>query len=139
MLLERNISIELLVFTKNSELFKAELENPNGSPIAIAASESRLNKKTIHILQKSAEYRDIICCNRHERGIAIYAREDFDVKLVMQKATTVSEFINIKLKRNNGPPFLYQPYTPMGRIRVQFKTELEYLTDPLLWIRSLTC
>ena len=111
---------------RNFEIFKAEEENQNGSQIAIALSATWLNNKNIHLLQKLPEYRDIVCCSWHGRGgsIGIYVREDVDVKPVLQKTSTVSEFITIKIRRNNGPPFLYQLYTPVEWVKVLLKLKL---------------
>ena len=57
------------------------------------------------------------------------------MKLLLQKTTTVPEFITVKVKRNNGPLFLYQSFKPVEGEYISnlFQTLLEeYLTDPLL-------
>ena len=59
--------------------------------------------------------------------------EDFDVKVVLKKRTTVSEFIPINVKGNNGPPFSVSTTYNNRKIKSSFQTEFEeFITDPLL-------
>ena len=93
------------------------------------------NDKHIHVLQKLHLCRDIVCCHRigKREGIRIYVREDFDVKLVLQKTTAVSEFITIKVIAHNSPPVFVANIYINGRNERTFQKELEEcLIDPLL-------
>ena len=86
MLVDSNSSIELLVVTKVSEMFKAEVKNLNGSQIATSLSKSLFADKSTHLLQKIFSF----CCKRRNgrgRHLRNYGREGFDVKTCTAKKT----------------------------------------------------
>ena len=74
----------------------------------IALSETWLIDENIHFLQKLHRHLDLVSwCNIHGRGggIGMYVGENYVVERLTQKTKTLSEFITIEVKTDNGPLF----------------------------------